>query len=98
MKLTFFFAFIIASMNVFAQQAPWAGDYRRAPLEDAPPLPPPVPPPPLPPPPPPAGASLRPSRPPLAELLRAQTTAIQNLSSELHSLEERIRKIEDKAR
>ena len=42
--------------------------------------------------------SLVPSPPSISELLRAQTTAIQNLSSELNSLEERIRKIEDKER
>jgi hypothetical protein len=78
MKLALFFAFIIASANTFAQQAPREGQAPRAIERPA----------------------REPSRAPqlrnaeLSELLRAQTTAIQSLSSKLDSLEERIRKIE----
>ena len=80
MKPALFFAFIIASTNAFAQQAPGA-------INSPPPRPAPE-----------AAASRAPqlSNAELSELLRAQTTAIQALSRKLDSLEERIRKIEEK--
>lgn len=83
MKLALFFALIIASANAFAQQYPQAP---RA-IEGSKPAPPAAPPKA-----PPGAPQL--SNAELSRLLRAQTTAIQALSSKLDSLEERIRKIE----
>ena len=83
MKLALFFAFIIASANAFAQQAPRLL-LPVPPVQPVPPADPPKAPPRAP----------QLSNAELSELLRAQTTAIRSLSSKLDSLEERIRKIE----
>jgi hypothetical protein len=80
MKLALFFAFIIASANAFAQQAPHAIEIPRPAPPAAPPMAPP--------------RAPQFSNAELTELLRAQTTAIKSLSSKLDSLEERIGKIE----
>ena len=78
MKLPLFLAFTVACANAFAQQAPAA--IPRPPVFRAPPAAPP--------------RAPHLSNAELSELLRAQTTAIQSLSSKLDSLEERVRKIE----
>jgi len=85
MKLALFFAFIIASADAIAQEAPRAVEIHRP----ASPAPPPI------------GPTYKtvpsasqPNNPELIELLRAQTSAIKTLSSKLDSLEERIGKIE----
>lgn len=92
MKFVLFFTLIIASANVFAQQAPHAVEKQvpqhhtmaapRAPriLADETPNQPPT------------------NNTELLDLLRAQTTAIKSLSNKLDVLEERIRKIEGGSR
>ena len=88
MKLDLFFALVVASANAFAQQ-PRPDQAPRAielPVHQAP-IPRPSPP-----------QALQPSNAELSELLRAQTTAIKSLSSKVDSLEERIRKIEQRPR
>ena len=80
MKLSLFFALIIASATAFAQQAPAPRQVTQIPQGQSPV------------PPPPQAPQL--SNAELSELLRAQTTAIKALSSKLDSLEERIQKIE----
>tara|TARA_R110001599_G_scaffold333327_1_gene549248 strand:- start:916 stop:1185 length:270 start_codon:yes stop_codon:yes gene_type:complete len=86
MKLALFFAFLITSVNGFAQQAPEAprpvGQYPGAAPQEPLPL---------------IGPAVGPqlSGAELFKLLRTQTAAIQALSSKLDSLEERIRKIEE---
>ena len=87
MKLALFLAFTVACANAFAQQAPAA--IPRPPVLPAPPAAPVLPAPPAAPP-----RAPHLSNAELSELLRAQTTAIQSLSSKLDSLEERVRKIE----
>lgn len=86
MKLALFFAIAIASVNAVAQEPPSAPGAKKP----APPMPVKttatfavVPPP-----------STKLSNEELAELLRAQTSAIQSLSSKLDSLEKRIGKME----
>ena len=80
MKLALFLAFTVACANAFAQQAPAAIPRPAPPVLPAPPAAPP--------------RAPQLSNAELSELLRAQTTAIQSLSSKLDSLEERVRKIE----
>lgn len=80
MKLSLFFAFIIASAIAFAQQPPAPRQVMQVPHGPSPM--------------PPSPQAPQLSNAELSELLRAQTTAIKALSSKVDSLEERIQKIE----